>query len=192
VVRRSSLAYAAAAFSVSVLAALPAAAQGEDLGTRPAARADELTALEGALDREHTALATADCVTACRALASIRRAADRICALDPDDRCVAARAKADDAVRRVREACPECAVALAPPQPAPPMAKPASNGGADSAVEVVSVQATANAPPSESRRGGCAGCTTTGTSPGDLGTFGLALSALAFVMRRRRSTGPRA
>jgi hypothetical protein len=191
VVRRSTLSLAGAALGVSFFVAPPAAAQGLDTGTRPAAGPDELTTLEGTLEREHMALATADCVTACRALASIRRAADRICALDPDERCVAARAKADDATRRVHETCPECAVASAPPRPSPPMAKPASKGGADSSSEVVSVQATENAPPSESRRGGCAGCTTSGRSPGDLGTFGLALSALAFVMRRRKPARPR-
>lgn len=156
-------------------------AQGRD--------AEELTTLEKNLASEHAALSTEDCATACRALASIRRAADRICALDPDERCVAARAKADDAARRVHEACPSCAVATVPVQPAPPMAKPASKGGRpasepDRDEERVST-ASANAPPAESRRGGCAGCATSGAPAGDVGALALALGALAVVMRRR-------
>ena len=51
---------------------------------------------------ELAALSTQDCVIACKALASIRRAADRICALESGPRCIDARAKADDAQRRVQ------------------------------------------------------------------------------------------
>lgn len=173
--------------------------------SRPGARAgaDEITTLEKNLASEHAALSTADCSTACRALASIRRAADRICALDPDERCLAARAKADDATRRVREACPECAIAFAPITPGPeqPTAKPgpyspsptpAAKGGTPRSDQESTQVAPANAPPSESRRGGCAGCTTSGASPGDVGTLGLALAALAVVMRRRRARRTRA
>ena len=148
---------------------------------------DDLTTLEKNLASESAALSTSDCATACRALASIRRAADRICALDPGERCAAGRAKADDATRRVREACPECAIATAPPAPAPapaPEQRAMTKGGGPVTADSVSV--AASAPPSESKRGGCAGCATTPTTPGDLTTGALALAALAFTLRRRK------
>ena len=161
------------------------------------ARPDELETLQKNLAEESatltTSLTTSDCATACRALASIRRAADKICALDPDARCVAARAKADDATRRVHEACPECALASVPTPKSPPndraMGKGAPKKGAAEEVVVSGTDspAQASAPQSESRRGGCAGCTTGGASPaGDLGVGALALGALALVLRRKR------
>jgi MYXO-CTERM domain-containing protein len=146
---------------------------------------DDLATLEKNLAAEHAALSTSDCTTACRALASIRRAADKICALEPGERCAAGRAKADDATKRVREACPECAIATAPPQPAPEREERAMSKGGHPSADSASPVA-ANAPPSESKRGGCAGCATTPTSPGDMTTAALAMSALAFTLRRRR------
>jgi MYXO-CTERM domain-containing protein len=147
---------------------------------------DELSNLERNLASESAALSTADCTTACRALASIRRAADKICALEPGDRCAAGRAKADEATKRVRDACPECAIATAPPKPAPEREERAmTKGGAQPTADSAS-PVTAASPPSESKRGGCAGCATTPTSPGDLTTAALAISALAFTLRRRR------
>ncbi|MDB4933248.1 MAG: hypothetical protein JWP87_220 [Labilithrix sp.] len=173
--------FAAVAFVASIAATTSyARAQGAK---------DDLTTLEKNLADEHAALSTSDCATACKALASIRRAADEICALDSGERCAAGRAKADDATRRVREACPECAIATAPPAPAPPRnERAATKGGA--AVEHEAVQASASAPPAESKRGGCAGCTTSGTAPSDLAFGALALGALAFVMRRRKRVTP--
>ena len=151
---------------------------------------DDLTTLEKSLASEAAALSTSDCATACRALASIRRSADKICALDPGERCAAGRAKADDATKRVREACPECAIATALPMPAPEreeraMAKGGSHPSADSTA------VAASAPQSESKRGGCAGCATTPTTPGDLTTAALAISALAFTLRRRKRSRSR-
>lgn len=163
---------------------------------RAQAAKEDLTTLEKSLTEQHDALSTSDCATACRALASIRRAADKICALDPGDRCAAGRAKADDATRRVREACPECAIATAPSEPrredramtkggTSRKATEASEGtGASSPASTPTAQA---APPSESKRGGCAGCTTTRGAPGDLAGGALAVAALALVVRRRRS-----
>jgi len=150
---------------------------------------DDLTTLERNLASESAALSTSDCTTACRALASIRRAADRICALDSGERCAAGRAKADEATRRVREACPECAIASAPPPLTPPKPAPEreeramTKGGAQPTADTA---VAASAPPSESKRGGCAGCATTPATPGDLTTAALAISALAFTLRRRR------
>ncbi|MDB4944272.1 MAG: hypothetical protein JWP97_3806, partial [Labilithrix sp.] len=79
------------------------------------ARADEIDDLEKSLTAESLALSTSDCTSACLALSSIRRAADRLCALEPGPRCVAAQAKALDASRRVRDACPRCAAAALAP-----------------------------------------------------------------------------
>ena len=159
---------------------------------------EQLIALERSLDEQHDALSTSDCATACRALASILRAADKICALDPGDRCAAGRAKADDATRRVREACPECAIASTAPEPKPrPEDRAMTKGGTKAAQppeasseQGVTVQASA--PPSESKRGGCAGCTTTSAAPVDVGggiLAGLAL-ALGLARRRRRRNAP--
>lgn len=152
------------------------------------ASSTELTTLERDLAREADALSTSDCVVACRALASIRRAADRICALDPDARCTAARAKADEATERVRRACPQCAIEHAPTPTPAPMTKPAppseksehlSKGGGDSTVTA------ASAPPSESKRGGCAGCALAASSPIEPRAAGLGLAAVVLLVLRR-------
>ena len=150
---------------------------------------DEITNLEKSLAEEHAALSTADCSAACRALASIRRAADRICALEPGKRCTAARAKAEDATRRVRDACPECAVlSTAPPEPVPPPlpVTPATPQPDREASSKGGTPTTANAPPSESSRGGCASCDVGGASPADCTAGALAILALARVLRRRK------
>lgn len=174
------MAHRALVLVLVLLSSTDALAQGLTTGPK-----DDLTTLEKNLASESAALSTSDCATACRALASIRRAADKICALDPGERCAAGRAKADDATKRVREACPECAIATAPPQPAPEREERAmSKGGTRPTAD--SSPVAASAPPSESKRGGCAGCATTPTTPGDLTTAALAIAALAFTLRRRR------
>jgi hypothetical protein len=143
------------------------------LASPPAFAEDEIDALEKQLAQEHAALSTSDCTTACRALSSIRRAADKICALDPGTtRCTSAKAKADDATRRVREACPDCAVAQAPGTQAPPPAEPAS----------------VMKPAESEKRGGCAGCATTSTNGADSGwilAVAWAVSRLGRKSRRR-------
>jgi hypothetical protein len=50
------------------------------------------------------------CVTACRALASMGRAAEHLCGLagEGDDRCENARARVGRATDRVRAQCPAC------------------------------------------------------------------------------------
>jgi hypothetical protein len=70
--------------------------------------AEDVRTLEKQLTDEVASLSTSDCNLACRALASIRRAAERICALEPGPRCDAARVKVAESTRRVREACPAC------------------------------------------------------------------------------------
>jgi MYXO-CTERM domain-containing protein len=194
-----------AAFAGTSLASTPEArAQGPGDAGRAGenlARPEELKTLEKNLADESaalsTSLTTSDCATACRALASIRRAAEKICALDPDERCDAARAKADDATRRVREACPECALAIAPMPKSPPHDRAAGKAGtkkggeAHESVVVSGTDSPASpAPQSESRRGGCAGCATGGAPPfGDLSGGALAIGALALVLRRKRRGG---
>ncbi|WP_437786241.1 hypothetical protein [Sorangium sp. So ce1097] len=55
--------------------------------------------------------AAAPCETACRALASMSRAAQHLCGLagDADQRCDAARARVKSATDRVEAQCPRCA-----------------------------------------------------------------------------------
>lgn len=145
---------------------------------------DDAGALLKQLEQEWSALSTQDCVTACKAYASIRRAADRICGLEPGPRCVDARAKADDAQRRVQAACPDCRIASVPPrederraaEPAPPTVVDAKGGAAGDAE-------------SAPRKGGCASCSTPGGSAtGDLGGCVLGALALAHALRRRRAS----
>ncbi|MDB4996451.1 MAG: hypothetical protein JWM74_3883 [Myxococcaceae bacterium] len=146
------------------------------LGTARAAHAqdagDDLAALQKNLADEQVALSTADCSMACRALGSIRRVADRICALDPGEPCTSARTKAEDATRRVREACPDCAVAAIAPPPPMPVAKEAT-------------MTTDSGPPSESKRGGCAGCTTAASTSDPTSVAGLVVAVAALGFRRR-------
>jgi hypothetical protein len=140
---------------------------------------EEVDSLLKQLREEHAALSTQDCVTACKALASIRRATDRICAIDPGPRCSEARTKADDAQRRVQAACPDCQLAATPPRdeerraaeapppsPAPPQAEPSKV---------------------QERKGGCASCSTPGERPtGDLGVLAIGAVVIARVLRRRQ------
>lgn len=135
---------------------------------------EEIETLVKQLREEHATLSTQDCVTACKALASIRRASDRICALEPGPRCTDARTKADDAQRRVQAACPECQIAAAPPRDderraneGPPPATRATTAAVDE------------------RKGGCASCNTPGERP--RGDFALVMLAALAIARRLRA-----
>jgi MYXO-CTERM domain-containing protein len=165
--------------SLAIFIVIPgrAAAEPGDGGRRRAARVprDEAAELARSIEREAQQLATDDCTSACRASASMRGATDRLCAIDPGKRCADARAILADATRRVRDACPACAVTAAPEAPMP--------GRAHQREPV-----TMNAPPApapESKRGGCAGCATSGV-PVDGSAGALALLALAALGRARR------
>ena len=129
---------------------------------------------------ELAALSTQDCVIACKALASIRRAADRICALESGPRCIDARAKADDAQRRVQAACPDCQLAANKPKDEERRAAETGQGAGEKPM-------AKNAPPSADRGSrGCGSCSTPGTTdPGDLGLFAFAAFALAGRLRAR-------
>jgi MYXO-CTERM domain-containing protein len=152
-------------------------------GAADAGPGDDVDSLLKQLQQDYSALSTQDCTIACKAYASIRRAADRICGLEPGPRCNDARTKADDAQRRVQAACPDCQIAAAPgkederravqtaPPPTPTESK--TGGAADS-----------EAAP---RKGGCASCSTPGEKPlGDLGIAFVGAFVVARVLRRRK------
>jgi hypothetical protein len=104
--------------TILVATAAPARAQvaGADGG------GGELAAAQADFESALASTSASDCATACRALESMRRAADRICALDPGTKCSDARARVEESAARVRAKCPDCGAATTPPsmQPAPP------------------------------------------------------------------------
>jgi hypothetical protein len=53
-------------------------------------------------------LAATDCTLACKALASLERAADHLCAVAEPDECTDARARVDRAKRAVQSQCGGC------------------------------------------------------------------------------------
>jgi len=171
-----SLRAPALAITVAVVVASPAIARAADAGVP-----GELAALEKQLETEQSlALSTTDCAVACRALASMRRAADRLCEVDQNERCAGAKKKVEDAARRVREACPECTAAFS--------ATPAPDSSRDERVST----AQAGAVPSESRRGGCAGCTTATARGSDLAATALGVLLASVLGARRRRRGAHA
>jgi hypothetical protein len=148
---------------------------------------EDVATLEKSLAEQASQLATSDCMEACRALASIRRAADKICALEPGERCAAAHAKAEEATRRVRDACPDCAIASAPtPSPKGAPAEPAARAP-DRAGEPPPPHPTSVAQAeSQGPRGGCRGCATARVDAGDRALGAAAFLVMAALLRRRR------
>jgi hypothetical protein len=71
----------------------------------------EVAGARGELDRAERQLSATqgDCASACRALASMERAAEHICALDSGSECGRARERVDSARERVRATCGTCA-----------------------------------------------------------------------------------
>lgn len=136
---------------------------------------EDAVQLEKSIEDQASALSTDDCDTACKALASMQRATDRLCKMDPGPSCTKARSVVDSATRRVRDACPACANAFAP---SPPPTRAPDEVGTTTKQE----DAAQPAPPSESRRGGCAGCDAGGAPP----VSDAALIALAWLMTRTR------
>jgi len=143
----------------------------------------EIVALQKQLDDEHAALMTQDCTTACRALGSIRRAAERICVLDPGStRCTEAQSKAEDARRRVRDACPDCAGAASKDEEERDKRATTKAG--------TGASAPAAAPPPRESRGGCASCSTAETT-GNGADFGLLALGIWIVCRTSRKKSSR-
>jgi uncharacterized protein (TIGR03382 family) len=133
-------------------------------------------AAQAEVDRDYAQALASDCATACRALDSMRRATERLCALDPGDRCASAKKKLDDATAHVRSACPSCAAQLdeeKKPVATPP---PPEATGSQPAAEMESVQ----------RKGGCAGCATTSSPVEAVGPLAFAGLLLLGLRRRRR------
>jgi MYXO-CTERM domain-containing protein len=166
-------------------AASPAFADAPDTAT-------EATTLARDIDQKLALTTHADCADACRALASMRRSTDRLCAIEPGDRCDQARAKLHDAIERVRVSCPACETASPSPAPSPITAAPPStgSGAAPSASDDARVASAQTTSVQTTKRGGCAGCTAaSGTTPhGALALAGVAI-ALAITARRRKRRG---
>jgi MYXO-CTERM domain-containing protein len=173
--------------------AAPAFAQSAE-GIEPAdgGRSTDVVALEAQLEAglaELAAIVPVDCAAACEALASLRRAAMRICELDPGAPCEAARRKLEEAERRVREAC-DCTLERQKETIAPKkggLSQP-GDGEPDDDAAPEAAPALASAPPSE-QRGGCASCAV-GHDGGPGGVFGLGLGLAlllpVWIRRRRR------
>ncbi|MBI4953070.1 MAG: hypothetical protein HY908_13635 [Myxococcales bacterium] len=162
---------------LALLALLPASALAQPAQPEPGSEL-EIAALEAELESARRALPLGDCVLACEALASMRRAAERLCALDPGPRCAAARARVEDATRQVRAQCPDCEAALeehpAGVTPTPPPLKAAPPA-----------EQVASAPPEAGAHGGCRGCALGGGDAGAL-VVGLGLALAAGLRRRTR------
>ncbi|WP_437321411.1 hypothetical protein [Sorangium sp. So ce385] len=91
----------------------PRAASAEAAGSAPAPSTRSTTTAGGhpAKKAEAAPMSAAPCETACRALASMSRAAQHLCGLagDADARCDAARTRVKSATDRVEARCPRCA-----------------------------------------------------------------------------------
>lgn len=136
---------------------------------------DEADDLARQIAQQGEALSTDDCTAACSALASMRRAADRLCALDPGARCRDARRIVDVASRKVRAACPQCAIAMQP-------------GPEEGAMPVAKTASAPPEPQAERASGGCASCGGGGGAASSvMGLFGvlLVLKRMARAERER-------
>jgi hypothetical protein len=73
-------------------------------------RGVRMNAARGELDRAESQVGAAlsDCATACRALESMERAAEHLCALDSGSECGRARERLEAARQRVRASCGGC------------------------------------------------------------------------------------
>ncbi|HEX8796212.1 MAG TPA: MYXO-CTERM sorting domain-containing protein [Polyangiaceae bacterium] len=158
-----------------LLAIFPASAyaQSSDAGDAGA----DTDALAAEIDRDLAQAMGSDCDTACRALDSMRRATDRLCALDPGDRCTRARQKLANATTRVRSACPSCAEptgqALDEAAKAPPAPEPVNTAAQEETVQ--------------KKSGGCAGCTV-GDAPTDAPSAAWLLALGLLLLRKKRAS----
>ena len=149
-----------------VLAPSAALAQTADAGT-------DLAAAQEEVDQDYAQAMASDCALACKALGSMNRATQRLCALDPGARCAAAQQKLQSATAHVRASCPDCAEEQ---NEAPVDGKKTTVPAPDTQVYAAEV--------SVQKRGGCAGCTT--TSAGRDGALPLALAVLLGLLLRSR------
>src|SRR5207248_3954178 len=105
------------AFGLAAFVAFARAASAQGTGAQGTdAQPATLDEAQHAFDEAQTAFAASgtDCVIMCRALQSMARAAERICALTPPvdeaakHRCDDARARVEEAKKKVLAACPGC------------------------------------------------------------------------------------
>jgi MYXO-CTERM domain-containing protein len=163
---------------VPLLLAMPAPALAQ-----PAGQGAEAEVLFAEVEQDYASALSADCTTACRALDSISRATEHLCAIDPGDRCARARQRLADASAHVHATCPACAApreegpakhAEVPAQsPTPPPPPPPAAPAAEEEVRV-------------SKRGGCAGCSTSQKDIDPPGWIAAGIALLAFVRARSR------
>ena len=162
--------------------AFPTLAFAADAG---APKSDQEAATLGANIQEQLELLSRDCTTACRALQSIQRAADRICELEPGARCTDARSKADDAARKVHASCPDCVIAQAPPRKDDKEQDERAHTGAGKKGSADAAPVPASQPESV-KSGGCRSCNESGTSLSDFAFALLAIFAVLGLRKRRR------
>jgi MYXO-CTERM domain-containing protein len=178
-----------------MLVAEPASAQ------TPEAQAT-VTSMMGELDAAIAALDINDCNAACEAIASMKRAAERICDLEPGPRCDTARAKVEEARKKVRAACPTCEAATGKattvtaedkPKPRSPKKQeqkdnqPAPDVEDEHQREYETRPSEPSAPPPSAAPsdGGCAPCAVGSREPQSHASWLLLLGA-AIAWRRRR------
>jgi len=159
------------ALAVLLLTLLPSTA----LGQPALATSSDVSAAQAEVDHDYAQALASDCALACRALESMRHATERLCALDPGDRCASAKKKLDEATTHVRTACPACIEQL-DEQKAAPTPRPAEAPAGTNAVEAEAVH----------KNGGCAGCATTRAPADAVGPLALAGLLLLASRRRRR------
>lgn len=168
-----------------------AAAQTE--APPPAASSEEelVDSLEEELDAAAESLDTSRCAVACKALESMRAAADGICRLEPGPRCDRARAKVEASRKKVLVACPDCEAAtddrsgVKPenrPAPPPPSIPPTPHRGGDGDTPA----GPSPAPPAEPADGACAPCAVGAADHGSQAGILVLGLVLALAARRRR------
>ncbi|HEY1958946.1 MAG TPA: hypothetical protein VGH28_25210 [Polyangiaceae bacterium] len=82
----------------------------ESAGQRNESTPEAVVSARSEVDRaeQRISAAQSDCAEACRALASMERAAEHLCALDSGAECTHVRERVEAARERVRSTCGEC------------------------------------------------------------------------------------
>lgn len=139
--------------------------------------------------QEQMELVDRDCTTACRALQSMQRAADRICDLEPGPRCKDAKSKADEAAGKVHARCPDCVIAQSPPRKdidkEDEKREAGSKKGAPGSADAPPAASPQDAKSESVKSGGCRSCNESGTSPSDFAPALLAVLAVLGLRKRR-------
>jgi MYXO-CTERM domain-containing protein len=168
---------ALAFFSAAMFGISEASAQ------QPADVAVDIDTLDRAIDDALAQLATSDCGVICSALASMNRAAERICQLAPGPRCDAARAKVAAAQERTRQTCPDCSLYGGREQKNE--VEHEADDLADAEAAPPAPAAAAGPPAEDASSGGCAACTLGGRQ-NERGAGLLFLLGIGLAAGRRR------